>query len=402
MHLPTAQKSRINEIDAIRAFALFGILMMNIMTFAGSYMDLSGEVVSERYIGTWNERSLWFINSFVTSSFFTMFSFLFGLGFYLFITRAEQKVDNANLLFVRRLVILLIIGVLHGVFIWYGDILTLYAITGFWLLLFVRAKPIVNLIVPIIIFTLGTIIVLAVAVLMNGLDDLIQSNAASSDEVPEILNLNLNDIMLNGSYMDLVGYNTTLFLMGLVSIIIMMPIVLAMFLLGLYVGQKNLHNTFGAHIKKIIMFGVIALVIGIPIKLYTGYGLTYHSNVIEDILSGLSYTIGGPLVAMGYLALFLALLHYVPSLVNILQPVGQMALTNYLLQSIFMVSFFKLSGLFDQVDAVYFVPISIIFFTIQVIYSHIWMKYFSYGPLEWMWRMLTYKTRVPIKRTKEM
>src|SRR5699024_6010541 len=139
-HLPTSQQSRINEIDAIRAIALFGILMMNIMSFAGSYIDISED--TSIYSGVWNERALWFINSFVTSSFFTMFSFLFGLSFYLFISRAEKKVDNPNKLFVRRLVVLLIIGVLHGVFIWYGDILTLYAITGFWLILFVRVKPI--------------------------------------------------------------------------------------------------------------------------------------------------------------------------------------------------------------------------------------------------------------------
>lgn len=391
MHLPTSQQSRINEIDAIRAIALFGILMMNIMSFAGSYIDISDG--ASIYSGVWNERALWFINSFVTSSFFTMFSFLFGLSFYLFISRAEQKVDKPNKLFVRRLVVLLIIGVLHGVFIWYGDILTLYAITGFWLILFVRVKPVVNLIVPIVIFTVGTLLVLGLAVLMRGFE-VEEDNAG-------LFNFNLTDIMHNGNYMDLVGANGVLFLWGLAGIFVIMPIVLAMFLLGLYVGQRNLHNTFKSHIKKIFIFGIIALAIGIPMKLCTGHALTYSTDFVSDTLSGLSYTIGGPLVALGYMAIFIVILHKLPALVRFLQPAGQMALTNYLMQSIFMVSFFKVTNLYDQMDAVYFVPFSLAFFIIQVLFSHVWMKYFKFGPFEWIWRMLTYMQFVPYRRQNE-
>lgn len=391
MHLPTSQQSRINEIDAIRAIALFGILMMNIMSFAGSYIDISED--TSIYSGVWNERALWFINSFVTSSFFTMFSFLFGLSFYLFISRAEKKVDNPNKLFVRRLVVLLIIGVLHGVFIWYGDILTLYAITGFWLILFVRVKPIVNLIVPIVIFSAGTLLVLGLAVLMRGFE-VEEDNAG-------LFNFNLTEIMHNGNYMDLVGANGVLFMWGLAGIVVMMPIVLAMFLLGLHVGQRNLHNTFKLHIKKILVFGIIALAIGIPIKLYTGHALTYSTDFVSDTLSGLSYTIGGPLVALGYLSIFIVVLHYIPALVRFLQPAGQMALTNYLMQSIFMVAFFKVTNLYDQMDAVYFVPFSLAFFIVQVLLSHVWMKYFKFGPFEWIWRMLTYMQVVPLRRQNE-
>lgn len=401
MHLPTQQHSRINEIDAIRAIALLGILMMNIMSFAGAYIGFSSGSISDSYTGVWNERSLWFINSFVTSSFITMFSFLFGLGFYLFFSRAQDKTDKPSLLFVRRLVILLIIGILHGIFIWYGDILTQYAITGFWLLLFVRAKPIVNLVTPIVIFGFGTMILIAAAVMMNsfiGTEMLDETDA----DMSSILNIDLGLAMSAGSYMDIVGVNTTIYMLSQAGIIITMPIVLAMFLLGLYVGQKNLHVTYQQHMKKIIIFGVLALVIGLLIKLYTGYAMTYSGSVLNDTLSGLSYTLGGPLTALGYTALFLALLHYVPALVRMLQPAGQMALTNYLMQSVVMVAFFRLSGLYDSVDAIYFVPISIGVFAIQVVLSHIWMRYFTYGPFEWLWRMLTYMKRVPIRRQKEV
>lgn len=400
MHLPTEQNKRVNEIDAIRAVALLGILMMNIMTFAGSYMGLGTEGLSASYTGTANENSLWFINAFVTSSFFTMFSFLFGLGFYIFMERARLKSEKPDLLFVRRLVILLIIGILHGIFIWFGDILTQYAITGFWLLLFARVKPVVNLIVPIVIFVIGSLFIGLLAVIMNRFIGLDGIDMAGADKVPGFMYFNFTEIMHNGTYMDLLGLNTSMFLLSTTGIIITMPIVLAMFLLGLYVGQKNLHMTFSNHLKKIAIFGVIALLIGIPLKLYTGYYMTFPGSGATEIISGLSYTLGGPLVAMGYVALLVILFVKVPVLVRILQPAGQMALTNYLMQSIVMVSFFKISGLYDQVDAVYFIPISIGFFMIQVGLSHIWMRYFTYGPFEWLWRTLTYMRVVPIKRSE--
>ena len=118
-------------------------------------------------------------------------------------------------------------------------------------------------------------------------------------------------------------------------------------------------------------------------------------------MSGLSYTIGGPLVALGYLSIFIVVLHYIPALVHFLQPAGQMALTNYLMQSIFMVAFFKVTNLYDQMDAVYFVPFSLAFFIVQVLLSHVWMKYFKFGPFEWIWRMLTYMQVVPLRRQNE-
>src|SRR5699024_11001569 len=113
---PIQFKERIHEIDGIRGFALLGILMMNIMAFAGPDMEdsLSSER-SEIYTGFWNELSIFFINVFFTTNFFTMFSFLFGLGFYIFLSRAEAKGRKLIPLFYRRMFVLLIFGLLHGI-----------------------------------------------------------------------------------------------------------------------------------------------------------------------------------------------------------------------------------------------------------------------------------------------
>src|SRR5699024_3750675 len=119
---PIQIKERVHEIDGIRGFDLLGILMMSIMDFAGT--DIEDDLSSKRseiYTGFWNELSLFFINVIFTTNFFTMFSFLFGLGFYIFLSRAEAKGRKLVPLFYRRMFVLLIFGLLHGIFLWYGD-----------------------------------------------------------------------------------------------------------------------------------------------------------------------------------------------------------------------------------------------------------------------------------------
>ena len=116
------------------------------------------------------------------------------------------------------------------------------------------------------------------------------------------------------------------------------------------------------------------------------------------MLSMLSYTIGGPLMSLGYIALFLIIARKLPAVVKILQPVGQMALTNYIMQTVIMLIIFYGFNLFNRVDAVFFIPIVLAVFAVQVIYSHFWMRVFRFGPLEWIWRTVTYLKVLPIKR----
>lgn len=103
-------------------------------------------------------------------------------------------------------------------------------------------------------------------------------------------------------------------------------------------------------------------------------------------------------MSLGYIAMFLIIVRRLPVLVKILQPVGQMALTNYIMQTVIMMVIFYGFNLFNRVDAVWFLPIVLAVFTIQVIYSHLWMKVFRFGPLEWLWRTVTYLKVIPIKR----
>lgn len=389
---PISFSDRIHEIDGIRGFALLGILMMNIMSFATPMMqDGMEQQTTERFTGQYNEWSIFFINTFVTTNFYTMFSFLFGLGFYIFLSRAENKVQSTNILFLRRMGMLLIFGILHGVLLWYGDILWTYAVTGVLLLFFYKLSPKINLIIGVGILGIFTVFLLLMSLLLFGVN--VPVEGAFS------LPFDMTETIIDGSYSDLILINSTFLGISLMNIIFLVPSVLAVFLIGLYAGQKGIFNNIDAHGSLINKVAAVGLGIGLPIKILTGYAVTYQSlDTAWAMLSMLSSTIGGPLMSLGYIALFLIIAGKVPAMVKILQPVGQMALTNYIMQTVIMMIIFYGFNLFNRVDAVYFIPIVLAVFAVQIIYSHLWMKVFKFGPLEWIWRTVTYLKILPIKR----
>ncbi|WP_026859662.1 DUF418 domain-containing protein [Jeotgalicoccus psychrophilus] len=395
---PIEFNKRIFEIDGIRGFALLGILMMNIMSFAGPDLDDSfTSTRSEIYTGFWNELSLFFINTFITTNFYTMFSFLFGLGFYIFLSRAEKKTQSTAALFLRRIALLLVFGLLHGILLWYGDILWTYAVTGLFLLLFYKFKPKVNLIIAVGLLSLSTIIVL-----LSSIGTYMMNMAAVNTGMESegyIFSLNMTETILNGSYGDVVGMNAIILGLSAAGAIFVIPNVLAMFLLGLYAGQKGYFNNLREHTGLLRKVAVIGIGVGLPVKIFTGYLTTYEGDDIVFVqLAQLSSTIGGPLMSLGYVAALALILLKLPKLVRLLQPVGQMALTNYIGQTVIMLVIFYVFGLFNSIDAVWFIPIATGVFILQLILSHFWMKYFSYGPLEWIWRNFTYLKMMPFRK----
>ena len=103
-------------------------------------------------------------------------------------------------------------------------------------------------------------------------------------------------------------------------------------------------------------------------------------------------------MALGYVSLLVLLMKKYKAIVKILQPVGQMALTNYIGQTVIMLLVFYVANLFNSIDAIYFVPIVLLVFTLQIGLSKLWMSKFAFGPLEWVWRCLTYLSFMSIKK----
>ena len=391
---PISFKDRVHEIDGIRGFALLGILMMNIMSFASPMMQYSIEGRENTLFTSTaaDEGVIMFINTFVTANFYTMFSFLFGLGFYIFLTRANEKGHHANRLFIRRIILLLLFGLMHGILLWYGDILWTYAVAGIFLLLFYKLSPKTNLITGIVILSAGTVFTLLIAGLGSMMGDI---EAASSFR----LWFDMQETILNGSYIDMIIMNSSIMTLMLFQAFVTVPNVLAMFLIGLYAAQKGIFQNLDAHRSLINRTAVIGLSVGLPVKILSGYGLTYGGmDPFWSSIGILANTLGGPLMALSYIALFIIIARKTKVFVKLLQPVGQMALTNYISQTVIMMIIFYGFNLFNQVSPVWFIPIVISVFIFQVVISHIWMRIFRYGPLEWLWRSFTYLKLMPIKR----
>ncbi|ACB84336.1 DUF418 domain-containing protein [Natranaerobius thermophilus] len=139
-HTPISEKNRISEIDIIRGVALFGVLLVNVVAFnftLPAHLQGVTPLTNPLHLGSAIDRlSAVFIQLFAEGKFYTIFSFLFGLGFYIFISRAEEKGLDSRKLFKRRMLALLGFGILHLILVWYGDILHVYALGGFLLVLF--------------------------------------------------------------------------------------------------------------------------------------------------------------------------------------------------------------------------------------------------------------------------
>lgn len=390
---PTLMNNRIYEIDSIRGVALLGILFMNIMNFAGEYIEITSTFqLPDMFKGPMNQFTLFLVDVFVTTNFYTLFSILFGLGFYIFFTRAKDKTIYPYRLYYRRMFGLLIIGLVHAIFIWYGDILVTYALVGCVLALFIKFPPRVNITIAVIIS-----VVMTVLFFLLYLITLFVVKSMPIDEF--MVPIGIKDMIDSGSYLKMISFNFNYLMLMLLNIMFLFPMILMMFLIGLYIGQKEYHK----NIKNIRPFlkkvALITLSLGLPIKIFTAYIESYRYNDIPLMsLSEISGTIGGPLMAVGYLAVLALLFDKYKKLNNAFSAVGRMALTNYIMQSVVMISIFYGLRLFGKIDMMYLPIIVVVFFIIQIMLSKWWMSRYKFGPLEYMWRVFTYNQKMSIKK----
>ncbi|WP_368654170.1 DUF418 domain-containing protein [Ornithinibacillus sp. 4-3] len=136
---PISTKERIESLDIIRGIALFGILLVNMPLFQSPQLIADLYMMSPE-LSSSDQFLRMLLDVFVETKFFTIFSFLFGVGFYIFMERAVNKTDHFYRLYSRRLIVLAIFGFLHLCLLWYGDILLGYALAGFFLIFFYKRK----------------------------------------------------------------------------------------------------------------------------------------------------------------------------------------------------------------------------------------------------------------------
>lgn len=387
---PIEEKDRIVSLDLMRGLALLGILLANSMHFQFG-LFLVPDIHDYYPLGALDRAAEIFIQLFAQASFYTLFSFLFGYGMSLLKERLEQRELRFGVVYWRRILILLVVGYLHGLFIWDGDILFVYALTSFILFFFLKLKE-----RGLLIWSFLLLLLMA------------SSIATPEDESTTLIDEQLyqysieeKEALSSGSYAEVVSFRMDAdpLGMGIIGDIIItstaMVSVLGMFLLGAFVARKKWLEDIPRHRALIKRIWWVTLLVGFPSKLAFVIQGTYQSEMLHT-------TVGGPFVAMFY-ASSIALIASSDKGKKLLQPlayVGRLSLTNYLMQSIVFTTLFYGYGigLFDRIG--YFAGILLVFafFFIQVIASKWWLKHYRMGPFEWVWRAGTYLNVPKLRR----
>lgn len=406
---PIQHTERALILDVLRGIAILGIFLNNIFAFTG-YGFLTTEM-KQNYSTYKADFIVSFLQTtFVEGKFYSLFSLLFGIGFSIILIRNEQKGINALKVFYRRLFVLLIFGALHIFLLWENDILLLYALIGFVLPLFRKCSD------KTLLIWAGVFILSPIAIDIIKL--LVQANAGAflqkiAEGIDKGNGLPIDDgwrtyLFNEGSewhewrnWQESVFFHRYSYLLNSNRI----PKVLGMFLIGFYVGRKMMYQHLQQYkllFKKLMFWG---FVIGIPACL----AMAWFERDEKSIYSSAWGLVDTSFYALGVAPLCLA---YVSAIclywiktggknwLLIFAPVGRMALTNYLLQSVVAIVIFYGVGFGwgQEMGPVYFIPISVGIYILQVIFSHGWFKYFQYGPLEWVWRQLTYGKRLPLRK----
>lgn len=402
-----AQSDRIVPIDVLRGFALLGILVMNIQSFAMIGMAYInpygyGDMTGANY---W----VWYLSHiFADQKFMTIFSMLFGAGIVLMTGRQEAATGRSAKVHYKRMAILLGFGLIHAYLIWYGDILVCYALCGMLVYLFRRFRPLWLIVIGLSLISIHTGLYCAFYQWIQqapaaDVEEIRRGMSQSSQRIEQELAAYRGPWLGQFSHRPIaaVMFQTMLFaLWSFWRASGLMLIGMALYKLDVLSGRRSTRVYFAMLI--------VGLIVGIPVILTGKQKIDAHQwDMIYTMFAGLEFNYWGSLfVSLAYVGLVM-LICQLTSLKRLTLPlaaVGQMALTNYLLQSILATFIFYGHGLgyFGHVNRVGQLGIVLCICVLQLVVSPIWLKYFRFGPAEWLWRALTYAARPAMRRRNEI
>lgn len=384
--VPVTTKERIHILDILRGFAIFGILAVNIGGFASPQFYPGYEFPE---LQASDELAYSLMIFFTEGKFYTIFSFLFGLGFAVQLSRAEAKGKDINSFYPRRLWWLLIIGILHAALLWTGDILRLYALLGFALLAFRKRSNRTVMIWASIFFVLSFLM-------------LVLTGGPSAPEDKNIFGFNLiqmvRDATNSTSYLDLVIFQSKMVLPSFLIIALIQGFsVMALFLVGMLAGRSQFFEQLPTKSHTLKRGFFIGLIIGVVFN-------WIYLNSEDAVIGAIGFTIGAPALALTYICALSLISISNEKILAPLSAVGRMALTNYILQSVICSILFSGYGfgLYENVDAASLWGIVFAIYILQIPFSMWWLKNFQFGPMEWLWRSLTYKAWQPFYKKQEV
>ena len=415
-NLTPTQGGRITVIDALRGFSLLGVILVH---FQQHYSVHSMGPFNEHtpILAQFNDAVFWFVQNVLMGRFINIFAFLFGMSFFIQMDRAAKKGIDFRGRFLWRMVILFAIGIIGSAF-YSGDILSLYAIYGVVLLLI---NPLKNWMLT----ALAALILLGAPKLTTFAYDKITAPPAVEQvvEAPERPRMPENmgerppfvperitfaksvENNLTRGAMEKINYQFQATNRGYIT--------LAIFILGLIVGRLRFFETAHLHMRRNLIlfalfiagnliFGWLANIVAPgmdPSMWFLRSGPPTLQTIIGTALFDVELVFSSASLLMAFV-----ILYNIPAIgkvLNVLAPYGRMGLTNYVSQSIIGACLFAMWGLGSTFGAWGYAELMIVglgLYISQIIISTIWLRYFKYGPLEWLWRSATYLKWQPFKK----
>ena len=401
---PVKTSERYVILDALRGFALLGICMANFPEFS-LYTFLSPETVAAMPTAVVDRITRYLLYIFVDGKFYTLFSLLFGIGFSIIIRNAERKGTNGFRIFYRRMGMLLLFGFLHLMFIWSGDILMLYALLGMLLPLFRRVsdKKLLG----------WALFFLILPIAMDGVCEMTHTNLA----LPFIhlqdtycAKYGINEANFAYWLHDAEDYGTVFQFLVQGACVRMQEFiignryfkVLGLFLIGFYIGRHRVYADLEGGRSLLVKVFRRGFTLGLPCSLlYAWSSMSGHpfGNTLHSVCYFISVYPLGFAYAAGLCLLYLKWKE--GSIWKWLAAPGRMALTNYIGQSVIGMFLFYGIGLgWGSTIGLWQTEVIVLaVFLFQMLFSRLWLSGFKFGPLEWIWRMLTYGKWLKIKDT---
>lgn len=342
---PTMNANRIHVIDSLRGFALLGLPFVNVLALWSGFMNLSGTTND-----VWIQR---FLYIFVEGRFFAIFSFLFGVGVWIFYSRAKERQDRPSILFIRRMFILFLIGVLHQ-WVHPGEALLFYSILGLPIFFLHKFPKLVNLLVGIIGVIIGSIL---------------------------------------GA-----------------KVLLILPLMILGFAFGQYrifeAAEKNQKKWLAVMIVSLIATSIATIILWQKAPEIGSMAYMEHRELTDEQIEAniAFYDFAkqslklAPFYSIFYVSLLVLIVNRLKNAQGFLNAFGRMAFTNYIGQTVLLVGI----GLWIPKEMILSyvttMIICLVIVFVQMVFSYYWLKGFKYGPLEWLWRCGTYKKWLSIRR----
>jgi uncharacterized protein len=392
---PTGASERHIVLDALRGLALLGICLANFPEF--SLYTFQPAAVVDAYTTAGIDRVIKYAQYiFIDGKFYSLFSLLFGVGFAIIICNPAKTTS----LFLRRMTALAVIGFLHLMFVWSGDILLLYALLGMLLPLFRKVGDKKLLAVAAVLILLPVALDAFKSLTGGRYDPALPVVRATQhfnarygitdDNFPVWLRDadNYGDMLkflVSGAFIrcrEFIDGNRVFKVLGL-------------FLIGLYIGRRRIYATLEANRRLLTKVAAVGFAVGLPVSCIYAWCAMHPDTGIVSRAAAYAFSVVPMSLAYAAAVAIYFMRRPQARVFQLTAAPGRLALSNYIAQSVAGIIIYYGTGfaLGASMGLVYVELVAAAIWLLEVALSLLWLKYFRFGPLEWLWRMFTYKKR---------